>query len=359
MTTNSDSNWPLNKLEKIEKCPVCKSHERKKIYNHIEDRLYNSPGFWNLYKCKKCRCLYLNPRPILDSIHLAYQNYYTHNESQKSSPLYGLIDVIRQSIKNDYLNWKYNYSKTPSIFFGKWFMYLLPVFLRVEWDFHARHLPKNPNGKNYLLDFGCGQGDFLRQIKESKWTGKGVDIDPLSIAIAKKYNLNVELININKRNLPSHTYDAVTLCHVIEHVHDPLELMRDCFDTLKPGGFLWIVTPNVDSILHKIFKNNWYPLQCPQHIFLLSKQSLKIILQESGYSNIVFHRRGYHIKDRWLKSELIRNNEKINNISSLIKNEKHLKNAKSIRIRSLVLFFEILTSIFPNLQDDLIVTATR
>ncbi|MCK5664178.1 MAG: methyltransferase domain-containing protein, partial [Thiotrichaceae bacterium] len=52
-------------------------------------------------------------------------------------------------------------------------------------------------------------------------------------------------------------FDVITLSHVIEHVHQPVEVLKYCYSLLKPDGFLWLETPNIESEGYRLFGANW------------------------------------------------------------------------------------------------------
>ena len=76
------------------------------------------------------------------------------------------------------------------------------------------------------------------------------------------------------------------MSHVVEHVHNPLELLKGCYQLLKKGGYLWLETPNILSIGHKDFKENWLPLDPPRHLMLFNVDSLQKGLYEAGFSEV-------------------------------------------------------------------------
>jgi 2-polyprenyl-3-methyl-5-hydroxy-6-metoxy-1,4-benzoquinol methylase len=78
-------------------------------------------------------------------------------------------------------------------------------------------------------------------------------------------------------------FDVITLSHVIEHVHDVGGTLRACHRLLKPGGRLWLETPNVAALGHKVFGVNWRGLEAPRHLVLFSAPALKQLLQDAGF----------------------------------------------------------------------------
>jgi 2-polyprenyl-3-methyl-5-hydroxy-6-metoxy-1,4-benzoquinol methylase len=78
-------------------------------------------------------------------------------------------------------------------------------------------------------------------------------------------------------------FDVITMSHVIEHVHDPVALLKECHRILKPGGSLIAVTPNANAYGHHRFRSNWMPLEPPRHLHLFSPPTLRQIARLAGF----------------------------------------------------------------------------
>jgi len=83
-------------------------------------------------------------------------------------------------------------------------------------------------------------------------------------------------------------YRHITLSHVIEHVHDPLKLLRQCFELLAPGGRLWLQTPNLRSLGHAVFGPAWRGLEPPRHLVLFDRATLMAALAGAGFRETEF-----------------------------------------------------------------------
>jgi SAM-dependent methyltransferase len=90
----------------------------------------------------------------------------------------------------------------------------------------------------------------------------------------RRHGLHVHLGALSELVLPGSTFDVVTMSHVIEHVPDPLALLRECHRLLKPGGRLIAVTPNANSLGHHQFGSDWTWLDPPRHLHLFSPTTL-------------------------------------------------------------------------------------
>ncbi|MFY9244135.1 MAG: class I SAM-dependent methyltransferase, partial [Polaribacter sp.] len=149
-----------------------------------------------------------------------------------------------------------------------------------------RHLAPQVDDVKTLLDYGCANGDFLTVARSMGWSVKGVDFDPIAVELARGKGLDVDLIEAGELQMGEGLYDVITLSHVLEHVHDPLELISDLFRLLKPGGVLWLETPNISCMGHRIFGRFWYGLDPPRHLLIFSSRALRAILAGAGFRDI-------------------------------------------------------------------------
>ncbi|MGH8547922.1 MAG: hypothetical protein ACRERU_04875, partial [Methylococcales bacterium] len=129
----SEISWAEHELEHLNLCPVCGSSDRELRYPGIEDRICETRGRWDYYQCHACSVLYVDPRPTEETIGRAYEHYFTHSVLEERERV-GWLGKVALGMRNDYLNWKYGYKKQPTLPGGRWLMYLLPPWLRLEWD---------------------------------------------------------------------------------------------------------------------------------------------------------------------------------------------------------------------------------
>lgn len=198
----SEIGWTEHELEHLNRCPVCGSSDRELRYPGIEDRICETRGKWDYYQCLSCSVLYTDPRPTEETIGRAYEHYYTHSVLKERERV-GWLDKVALGMRNDYLNWKYGYKKQPTFPGGRWLMYLLPPWLRLEWDHYARYLPIPEPGGNRLLDVGCGNGDFLCMAQTAGLDCYGVDFDVRAVETARARGLQVSLGGLASQNYPS------------------------------------------------------------------------------------------------------------------------------------------------------------
>jgi 2-polyprenyl-3-methyl-5-hydroxy-6-metoxy-1,4-benzoquinol methylase len=265
------------KTSPVPNCMICGTAGKAK-YTALDDRNFGNTKNWNLSECsnKNCRLLWLNPMPVKEDIGKAYQQYYTHSDQKKSLFSFAFLE-------KPYLAVRYGYYPSLS-FFKKIFgclVFLLPI-VKNKFDFSVLYLSAMKDGK--VLDFGCGNGWTLDNLKAGGWDCYGLDFDPKAVDHCKSKGLKVSLGDIPSQNYPDNYFDAITINHVIEHVHEVDELLLQCFKKLKKGGKLVIATPNIENWQHRLYGKYWFQLDPPRHLHLFSIGNLETVVNRNGFS---------------------------------------------------------------------------
>lgn len=284
--------WPENELESVPACPVCGSAERAVLHEKLIDNVFFvAPGKWTLHRCIQCSSAYLDPRPSPESIGKAYGTYYTHTigSGQYDVGRLALFRRFRRMLANGYLNHRYGTTRQPASKLGVLAAKLL-LSQRQALDVQFRYLPRPTQGQR-LLDVGCGNGDFLISAREAGWQVSGVEPDPKAAAMAQQRGLNVILGTTDKLTEKSGSFAAITLSHVIEHVHDPKFLLQVIYRLLEIDGVVYIDTPNIESCGARIFGANWRGMETPRHLALFNTSSLTKLLKATGFGCVKIERR--------------------------------------------------------------------
>ena len=281
--------WPTSELEKVSVCPICGSKERTVLYDDLIDNVFCvAPGRWTLNHCTHCKSAYLDPRPSQASIHLAYSVYHTHREAVIKSNYAELSPLrkFRRRMVNGYTNWFFSTNESPFSRIGVNLWALWPVRRKLEHEY--RHLPRHVPEGGRVLDIGCASGAFMVTAKTCGWEVTGVDPDPISVANARSLGLDVHQGGLEVFGGKSNVFDVITICHVIEHVHEPSDTIVDIYRLLKPGGQLWLETPNIESLGHKYYGRHWLGLDPPRHLAVFNPSSLRTALERAGFSDIQY-----------------------------------------------------------------------
>jgi len=273
--------------ERVEACPVCGDERRELLHGGLVDRLYGAPGSWDLQRCAACGAAYLDPWPTRDAIAAAYERYYTH-EPASTPPLDTAARRLRQALRNGYLNTRYGYALEPASPLGRFVVPLLPG-PRAAADRHVRSL-RRTRERARVLDVGCGDGEFLLEMRAAGWTAQGLETDERAVARAREHGLDVRHGSLEDASDAPGSFDAVTLSHVLEHVHDPVAALRACRELLRPEGSLWLATPNLASRGHARYGRAWRGLEPPRHLVLFTPSALVHALERAGFRLVTFAR---------------------------------------------------------------------
>ena len=273
--------WPAADLESVQRCPACGSTRRGVLYDGLSDRQWFCAGAgWTLHSCLDCEAAFLDPRPDRQTIGRAYAAYYTHTQAPPEPELSGAH--ARAAGRNGYLNARYGYDFSPAWRLGPLLARVFPK-KRSYADRSVRNL-HCPNGGGRLLDIGCGQGTFLMEMRKAGWEVQGIEPDSSAAAVARANGVPVVNEPLEEVRLTPESFDAVTMNHVIEHFHDPIEALRISRRLLKPGGILWIATPNLASRGHTLFGRDWIGLDPPRHLVLFTRSSLTHAIEATGFA---------------------------------------------------------------------------
>lgn len=151
-----------------------------------------------------------------------------------------------------------------------------------------------------ILDIGCDQGFFLDEARRYGYQVCGVEPSLRAREYCQQIGLTVEprLLDINA------SQDIVVMWHSLEHIIDPVELMRRIYDLLTPGGLIFIRVPDYRCHWRKLFKNKWVWFQPENHYFHYSSKALAQLLAQTGFElihiceqkpNNLFTRRAYRL----------------------------------------------------------------
>ena len=297
----SSSDWPPEALETLDGCPLCGAAERTLVHASLQDRIFGASGNWQMWQCIRCASGYLDPRPNEANIGQAYQIYYTHKPNTSEQP--GTFSAeVRTALANDYRNCRYGTERRPVIPGGRLLAGLIPA-LAAPIDQTFRFLPTGSRGRR-LLDVGCGSGDFLALAAEAGWLAVGTEPDPAARDQGRRRGFDVyESLEDLTAEVP---FDAITLNHVIEHVHRPDEVLVRCATLLRPGGQIFVATPNMLALGHHLWGEDWRGLEPPRHLVMFTPESLTHAVRAAGFVGMRLLPTPGGLQSLWEESQAIR-----------------------------------------------------
>ena len=198
-----------------------------------------SQEIFDLYHDEELDMLITDPQPSLENLGKYYESvdYISHTDSKRS-----LFEKCYHFIKSIALKNKLNLVNS-----------LQPV-------------------KGSILDIGAGTGDFLSVVKENGWITIGVEPSDKAKAIAK--NKGVVFVE-QTSELENNSFDIITMWHVLEHVPNLDNQLKELKRLLKPNGNLIIAVPNFKSFDAKHYGNFWAAYDVPIHFWHFSKTAIK------------------------------------------------------------------------------------
>lgn len=217
----------------------------KKIYLTAKDFSVSNESF-DLYRNEEYDMLITLPKPSLDNLPSYYESEDYISHSDKKS---GLLSIIYQLVRN----------------------YTLKNKLKIIEQFQPT--------KGSLLDIGAGTGHFLDLALKNNWKVTGIEPNDGAKKIASSKGISfVDKI----QDLEKHSFDVITMWHVLEHVYSLDEQINQLKRILKTDGTLIIAVPNFHSYDAKYYKNYWAALDVPRHLWHFSKKSIKILFKQKN-----------------------------------------------------------------------------
>jgi SAM-dependent methyltransferase len=138
------------------------------------------------------------------------------------------------------------------------------------------------------LDIGCALGFMLQEAKSVGWDPVGVETSEFAARYAAEHTgCSVHATTLRQAAFPSSSFDVVTLMDVIEHVPDPKELAEEIYRILRPGGILFIVTPNFASFFARIYGLKAYGMWPDRHIVYFQPSTIVALLRKVGFARVI------------------------------------------------------------------------
>jgi 2-polyprenyl-3-methyl-5-hydroxy-6-metoxy-1,4-benzoquinol methylase len=229
-------------------CPVCGSGNIENVFA-VKDFTVSKKEFV-IAECKDCSLRVTQDVPDAASIGDYYksENYISHSDTSR-----GLVNSLYKKVRNRTLKQKRKLIES---------------------------ITNKKSGK--LLDVGSGTGAFANEMKVNGWDVTGLEPDSGAIKVAKDL-YGLELQETDKLfELSSGNYDAITLWHVLEHVHQLQEYIAQLKRILTDDGRLIIAVPNYTCYEEKVYKQYWAAYDVPRHLYHFSPAAMKTLMNKHG-----------------------------------------------------------------------------
>jgi len=149
---------------------------------------------------------------------------------------------------------------------------------------YLERLDRHGTSKDSILEIGCGNGFFLKKAREQGWR-QVIGVEPSRAAVEEaspEIRSRIICAMMQSHLFPDHSFDAICLFQVLDHILDPASLLKECFQILKPGGLILCVNHNVDALSSKLMKER-SPIVDIEHSYLYSQITIKLLFQRFGF----------------------------------------------------------------------------
>jgi 2-polyprenyl-3-methyl-5-hydroxy-6-metoxy-1,4-benzoquinol methylase len=230
-------------LEKIIHCPIC---DNGKFDEYIISKDYLVTGeSFTIVKCSQCDFVFTNPRP--DKENLA--NYYKSDQY-----------ISHTDKSNNLLNTLY---KTARVFTLK----------------RKERLVRTLVEEKSIFDYGCGTGDFLKVCHKKSWKIYGFELDAQAASIAQQ-KTGIKIINEISQINEINNVSLITMWHVLEHISDLNDTIKQLVNVLKEDGKMLIAVPNINSYDADYYQDTWAAYDLPRHLYHFTQETMEKLMKK-------------------------------------------------------------------------------
>jgi 2-polyprenyl-3-methyl-5-hydroxy-6-metoxy-1,4-benzoquinol methylase len=147
-------------------------------------------------------------------------------------------------------------------------------------DGRFNHLKVLPGGR--YLDIGCGLGKMVAAMSRLGMKAQGIEPSPIAAQKAREAGLQIYCGLLDDAKLDGESFDCISMFHVLEHVPDPVSVLRECCRLLKAGGELVIGVPNYNSLVLSLVGSSWSALDQPRHLHLFREDSMRQVASRAN-----------------------------------------------------------------------------
>jgi 2-polyprenyl-3-methyl-5-hydroxy-6-metoxy-1,4-benzoquinol methylase len=225
----------------MKKCSICNKKTAKVFRNNVKS-VYSNKAY-DVMECTNCRHFFTNP-------------------------------TFSQSDLDDIYIDKYSYDAHSLIYREK----------RMRARRYASEIAKL-SGARSALEVGCMHGLLLTELQIQGLRVSGVELDPEAVKFCKERGLDVTHSSVeNHLRKAGNKHDVIIMSHVIEHIADPIKQLTELRKRMSNNGKLVLITPNSHAKTRKLFGRYWGYWQVPVHINHFNIDSIKEMLEKSGFT---------------------------------------------------------------------------
>lgn len=208
-------------------CPLCKGERHRTLFRRRDHTHLISDIKFSIVSCDNCGLVFVNPRPSIAAVHV----YYPSDFYQVGLTADELLQQKQQTL-------------------------------------HARLKVMGNLSPGRILDVGCQKGEFLYFMRQRGWDPVGVEF---SATPPNVFGLPIHYVELRDAPLAGDSFDVVTLWAVLEHMHNPVDVLHHVSRLLKPGGRAFVLVPNFNSIPARFMRHD----DVPRHLIMFTRRTLR------------------------------------------------------------------------------------
>ena len=214
------------------KCTACKSSQGIALF---------CKGSLLICQCKKCKMVFLGGHSdeFLPELYAYYDKYANLDKED-------VFDPITNARCKDLLN-----------FFSRF------------------------NCGREVLDVGCGLGQFVEVANKGGWKAEGLELSKGAVDFARRHGLAVRKLDFFSEDIKPNSYDVLTLFEVLEHVPNPSEFIHRALEVVRPGGLVYLTTPNFASLDRFLLGRDWGIIH-REHLTYFTPRTLRFMVERAG-----------------------------------------------------------------------------
>lgn len=191
-----------------------------------------------LVKCGRCGFVFVHRQPTLEELHNIYNQY----------PIFQTISPTTLKRYDEILNYLESFRKT-----------------------------------NNLIDIGSGDGYFSEHAMKHGWNVYGTEFTDAKVEFSRRKGITMHKGVLDVKNYSPGFFDVIISIEVIEHINNPLEEIAKFRELLRPGGVVYLTTPNFNSVSKLLLGKNWNIVAYPEHLSYYTKKTLKHLFESNGF----------------------------------------------------------------------------
>lgn len=243
-------------------CPTCGAGDYKTEL---------SKDHMNLVRCAQCRLVYVNP--VFDEAH--YKEIYRSQDYQ---------DIAKGLAVDSH-------------------GYRVERFGCERVEIMKHYLPSNAS--IHYLDVGCSTGFVVEAARDAGWQAMGLDLNPSAIEFGRERGLDLHNQALDEADFAVNSFDAISLFDILEHLVNPLEILRKAISLLKPCGILFLYIPNYDSASRLLMGEHAHFIWPTHHLNYYTIETISDLLERQGLAIEMVMTEGLDIADYiWYQQEV-------------------------------------------------------